>query len=90
MPIRRKSLQALQQHCQSHESAPDDKRPPPNQAERQRQREIANEMVDLPTEAGSRYAFCGPQGSKYQQEKDGYAANLWRLRNIFCRLAAAH
>ena len=76
MAIRRKSLQALQQHREGHEGSPDHERPWPSEAEHQREREIANEVVDLPTESRAWYPFRGAKGGKYEQHQDGHAANF--------------
>ena len=76
MAIRRKSLQALEQHRGGHERSPEQEWPPPNEAEHQREREIAKEVVDPPTEARARYPFLWAEGGIYQQEEGGPAANL--------------
>jgi hypothetical protein len=75
--IRRKSLQALQQHRESRDGSPDHERPRPSEADHQREREIANDVVNLPTEPRTELQFRGAKGGKYeQQDQDGHAANF--------------
>jgi hypothetical protein len=76
MAIRRKSLQALQQHREGHETSPDHERTWPSEAEHQREREIADEVVDPPTESRARYPLGGAKGGKYEQDQDGHAAKF--------------
>ena len=48
---------------------PDHERPPPSEAEHQREREIAKEVVDPPTEARARYPFRGAEGGNTSRNK---------------------
>jgi hypothetical protein len=73
--VRSKSLQALQQYREGQKRSPGQERPPPSEAEHQREREIAKEVVDPPTEARAWYPFLWAEGGKYQQEEGGRAAN---------------
>jgi hypothetical protein len=78
MAIRRKSLQSLEQHREGHDGSPDRERPRPSEAEHESEREIANDVVDLPTESRAGYQFRGTKGGKYeQQDQDGRAADLY-------------
>ena len=43
------------------------------QAEHQREREVAKEVVDPPTEARAWYPFRWAEGGKYEQEQDAQA-----------------
>jgi hypothetical protein len=69
-------LHALQQHREGHEGSPDHERSRPSEAEDEGEREIANEVIDSPTESRAWYPVGGAKGGKYQQEQDGYAANF--------------
>ena len=51
MAIWRKSLQGLQAASRRHEGSPDHDRPWPSKAEHYGKPEIANDVVDLPTES---------------------------------------
>ena len=79
MAIRCKSLQGLQQHRGGHEGSPDHERPRPSEAEHQRETEIADDMVDLPTETRAILPFRRAKGAEYeQQDQDGHVANSCR------------
>jgi hypothetical protein len=67
MTIWRKSLQALQQYRGGHEGCPDHERTRPSKADQQCQREIANEVFDLPTESRTELQFRGTEGCEYEQ-----------------------
>ena len=60
--IRCQSLQAFQQRPAGHESSPDHKRAGPSKAEHRRDREIAEEVLDLPTEPRAGLPFGGGPG----------------------------
>jgi hypothetical protein len=55
MPIRCKSLQTFQQCRDNHEDPPDQERPGPSETEKERDSEIANDVVELPTEVRARH-----------------------------------
>ena len=76
MPIRRKSLQTFQQCRDSHEDSPDQERPGPTETEKQRDSEIANDVVELPTELRAGCPFFRPQGSDHKQDHDGQATSF--------------
>src|SRR5262249_49236070 len=59
MTIWRKDLQALQQQSESHDGPAHCERPRPSNAEGQRESEIANEVVDVPTESRAWYPLRG-------------------------------
>ena len=76
MPIRCKSLQALEQCRDDYEGPPDHKRPRPGDTEKQRDSEIANEVVELPAEVRTGCPFSRPEGSDHKQDYDGSAASF--------------
>ena len=77
MPIRRKSLQRLDQNCEDREGAPDHDRSRPSEENHQREREIADEVVELPTEPRAWYPFPGAERGKYKQEQGRRAENFY-------------
>jgi len=67
MPIRCEGLQALEQRRDSHEDPADHERPCPGETEEQRDCEIANEVVELPTEVRAGCPFGRPEGGDHKQ-----------------------
>jgi hypothetical protein len=88
--IRCKSLQALQQRREGHEGSPDHKRPGPSKTDKQRNREPAEEMVELPTELCARRPIGGAQRGEHDQHHGGHAAKFCHgfdchsVRSTFC------
>ena len=76
MPIRRKGLQAFKQRRYCREDSPDDERPRPSQTEKQRDSQIANEVVELPTETRAGRPLFRPQSSDHEQDHDGHATSF--------------
>jgi hypothetical protein len=82
--IRRKSLQGLEPHRGGHEGSPNHERPRPSEAEHQREAEIANDVIDLPTQSRAVLPFRGAKGTKYeQQDQGGHAANFHGFNGHF-------
>ena len=59
-----------------HEDSADHERPGPSEADKQRDSEIAQEVVDLPTELRAGCPFDGAEGGDHKQDHDGPAANF--------------
>ena len=59
MAIRCQTLQALQQRRGGHEGHPEHERPGPSEADNRRSHEIAEEVLDLPTERRARLPIGG-------------------------------
>jgi hypothetical protein len=76
MPIRCKRLQALEQCRNDYEGSPDHERPGPSATEKQRDSEIANEVVELPTELRSGCPFFRPEGGNHEQDHDEHTTHL--------------
>jgi hypothetical protein len=76
MPIRCKSLQTFQQCRDNHEDSPDQERPGPSETEKERDSEIANDVVELPTEVRAGRLFFRPEGSDHKQDHDGHATSF--------------
>ena len=74
--IRRQSLQALQQRRDGHEDSPDDERLGPSEADKRRNREIADEVVEPPNRAPCGVPILRAQGNNHEQDHDGHAANF--------------
>ena len=55
---------------------PDHEWPGPSEADKRRDRKIAEEMVDLPTERRAGCPFGGAQGDDHEQDYDGHAAKF--------------
>jgi hypothetical protein len=77
MAIRRKNLQRLEQHREGYKGSPEHDGPRPSEAEHQREPEIANDVVDPPTESLAWYPFRGTKGGKYEQDQGRHAANFY-------------
>jgi hypothetical protein len=71
-------LQALQQRTADYEGGPDDERPRPGQADKRRDREIAKEVFNLPTEPCAGLPFGRAQGDNNKQDQDGDAEKILR------------
>jgi len=76
MPIRCKSLQALEQCRDDHKGSPDHERPRPSETEKHRESEIANEVVELPTEVRAGRPLFRPEGRDDEQDHDRHAASF--------------
>src|SRR5262245_57910409 len=76
MAVRCQSLQPLQQRPTGHESSSDHERPGPSKAEHPRDHEIADEVVDLPTEPSAGLPIGGAQGDHHEHDYDGHAENF--------------
>ena len=76
MPIRCESLQALEQRRDGREDSADHERSGPSDTEKQRDSEIANEVVELPTEVRAGCPFFRPEGSDHKQDQDGHATRF--------------
>jgi hypothetical protein len=69
-------LQALQQRTASHECGPDYNRSRPSKADKRRDREIAKEVFNLPTEPCAGLPIGRAQGDNDEQDQDGDAAKF--------------
>jgi hypothetical protein len=69
-------LQTFEQRRDGHNHSPDHQRPRPSKADKQRDSEIANEVVELPTELGAGGPFGRAEGGDYEQDHDRPAANF--------------
>ena len=69
-------MQSLQQHREGREGSPDHERPGPSEAEHQREPEIADEVLDLPTEPRAGLPFGWAQGDDHEQDHGGHAAKF--------------
>ena len=76
MAVRCQSLQGLQQRPTGRESSSDHERPGPSKAKHRRDREIAEEVVDLPTEPRAGLPVGGAQGDHREQDHDGTLQNF--------------
>ena len=74
--IRCQGLETFQQHRDGHNDSPDYKRPRPGQAYKQRDSEIANEVVELPTEFGAWSLFGWAESGDHKQDHNRPAANF--------------
>src|SRR5262249_37068230 len=50
--------------------------PRPGETEKQRDCEIANDVIELPTEFAARYPFGRPESSDHKQDHDGNATSF--------------
>jgi hypothetical protein len=69
-------LQPLEQRRDSHEDSADHERPGPGETEEQSDSEIANEVVELPTEVRAGRPFFWPEGSDHKQNYDRHATSF--------------
>ena len=88
MPIRCKSLQTFQQCRDNHEDSPDQERPGPSETEKERDSEIANDVVELPTEVRAGRLFFRPEGSDHKQDHDGHATSFCASTNTMFYIGA--
>ena len=72
--IRCESLQAFQQHGEDHERSPNQERAEPSEADQRADCEIADEVVDLPTQPRAGGPIGGSQRSAREQDHSSYAA----------------
>lgn len=69
-------MHGLQQRRNGHEGSPDHERPGSSDADKRRDREIAEEVVDLPTERRAGRPIGGTQRGNHKQGYDDHAANF--------------
>jgi hypothetical protein len=71
-----KACRPSKQRREGHESSPDHDRPGPSEADKQRDGEIAGEVVELPTERRAGRPIGGAQRDEHDQDHGGYAAKF--------------
>jgi hypothetical protein len=81
-------LQALQERRDGHEGSPDHERPGPSDADNRRDYEIAEEVVDLPTERRAGRPIAGTQRRNHEQDYGGDAANF--CHQFYCHSVQIH
>jgi hypothetical protein len=69
-------LQAFKQCRDCREGCPDDERPRPGEADKQRDSEIADKVIELPAQLRAGCPICRPERSDDKQDYDGYAARF--------------
>jgi hypothetical protein len=87
-------LQSFQQRRDSHNDSADHKRPRPTETEKQRDSEIANEVVETPTElsAGGPFgrAKCGDHKQDYNRPAANFCAGTKPRFHISARRDTPH
>ncbi|MFZ1153013.1 MAG: hypothetical protein WAR76_25335, partial [Xanthobacteraceae bacterium] len=69
-------METLEQRRYCREDSPDQKRSGPGETDKQRDYEIADEVIELPTEVRAGCPFFRPEGSDHKQDQDGQATSF--------------